>query len=79
MSFHILNQYPKKEKISKKRKSKHSKRRKASKAITRPLPPSGNFNINYNTFDIRIPNYTFGKAIELSGAGGLIAVSVGRR
>lgn len=50
--------------------------------LERPLPrapPPGNFNINYNTFEVKIPNYTFGRAIELVGAGGLIAVCIGKR
>lgn len=42
-------------------------------------PPPGNFNVNYNTFEVKIPNYTFGKAIKLAGAGGLLAVSLGIR
>lgn len=82
MSFHILNQYSNKDKVSKKRKSNKHKNTKASKSNSRLLPRAplqGNFNINYNTFDIKIPNFTFCKAIELTGAGGLIAVSVGRR
>lgn len=67
--------------MPKKRKSVNHKNNKIStrdRSLTK-APPSGNFNVNYNTFDIKIPNYTFGKAIELSGAGGLIAVSVGKR
>ncbi|KAF1803065.1 hypothetical protein FB192DRAFT_1421030 [Mucor lusitanicus] len=54
----------------------------SSASPNRPLPrapPPGNFNVNYDTFQVRIPNYVFGKAIELAGAGGLMAVSVGKR
>lgn len=61
-------------------KIKNSKKSKL--ATDRPLPraiPQGNFNIDYTTFEVKIPNYVFGKAIELAGAGGLIAISLGRR
>ncbi|RCI03442.1 hypothetical protein CU098_009048, partial [Rhizopus stolonifer] len=50
--------------------------------MDRPLPrapPPGNFDIDYDSFEIKIPNYAFGKAVELVGAGGLIAVSIGKR
>jgi hypothetical protein len=58
----------------------HHKKKRAP--IDGPLPRAphpGNFNINYSTFEVRIPNYTFRKAIELAGAGGLLAVSLGIR
>lgn len=40
---------------------------------------SGNFDINYDTFELKIPNYLFAKPIELDGAGSLIAISLGKR
>ncbi|CAO3682903.1 unnamed protein product [Rhizopus stolonifer] len=40
---------------------------------------SGNFDINYDTFELKIPNYLFAKPIELYGAGSLIAISIGKR
>lgn len=90
MSLNRLNKYKDipsvKSSTNKNSSSNESKTKsinKKSKSITdRPLPrtlPPGNFNIDYTTFDVKIPNYTFGKAIELAGAGGLIAVSLGRR
>ncbi|KAI8980390.1 hypothetical protein BDB01DRAFT_851685 [Pilobolus umbonatus] len=42
-------------------------------------PAPGNFNVNCDTYVLNIPNYTFGKAIELAGAGSLIAISMGKR
>lgn len=93
MSFRRLNQYTEKKNPGKlnnnsntqttnnNNKSPKSTNNKSSKA-DRPLPRAttpGNFNVNYDTLEIRIPNYTFGKAIELAGAGGLIAVSLGKR
>lgn len=57
--------------------------KKSKQTTDRPLPrgafPQGNFDIDYTTFEVEIPNYVFGKAIELAGAGGLIAISLGRR
>lgn len=67
---------------SKEKGSKKSNNTKSKSPLDRPLPrapPPGNFNVNYDTFEVRIPNYIFGKAIELAGAGGLMAVSVGKR
>jgi hypothetical protein len=67
---------------SKEKSSKKSNNKKSKSPLDRLLPrapPPGNFNINYDTFEVRIPNYIFGKAIELAGAGGLMAVSVGKR
>lgn len=40
---------------------------------------SGNFDINYDTFELKIPNYIFAKPVELNGAGSLIAISLGKR
>lgn len=67
---------------SKEKGSKKSNNTKSKSSLDRPLPrapPPGNFNVNYDIFEVRIPNYIFGKAIELAGAGGLMAVSVGKR
>jgi hypothetical protein len=80
-SLHLLNQYSNNNGSS--QKDKRSKRLNNHKAnpkstLDRPLPP-GNVNINYNTFEVRIPNYIFGKAVELAGAGGLIGVCIGKR
>ncbi|CEP16554.1 hypothetical protein [Parasitella parasitica] len=55
-----------------------SSKEKSLKRSSQTSPP-GNFNVNYDTFEVRIPNYTFGRAIELAGAGGLMAVCVGKR
>lgn len=79
MSFRI-NQYKEKKtaKVIPTTKSHTS----SKVSIDRPLPRApapGNFNVNYTTLEVRIPNYTFGKAIELAGAGGLIAVCLGKR
>ncbi|GAA5806716.1 hypothetical protein MFLAVUS_000064 [Mucor flavus] len=88
MSFHRLNQYKEKKTIpnlinSNTPPANTKSTKSTNKSSTdRPLPrtsPPGNFNVNYDTLEIRIPNYTFGKAIELAGAGGLIAVSLGKR
>ncbi|KAI9486524.1 MAG: hypothetical protein EXX96DRAFT_549376 [Benjaminiella poitrasii] len=79
-SFHILKK-SKKSNTSSNIKSTN-KNTKYSTLLDRPLPkvlPPGNFNINYETYKVKIPNYTFGRAIELADAGGLIAVSVGKR
>ncbi|KAI9272442.1 hypothetical protein BY458DRAFT_586342 [Sporodiniella umbellata] len=40
---------------------------------------NGKFDINYETFELNIPNYLFAKPTELDGAGSLIAISLGKR
>ncbi|KAI7874264.1 uncharacterized protein EV154DRAFT_486946 [Mucor mucedo] len=80
MTFHRINQYKEKKagKVMPTAKSHTS----SKISIDRPLPRApapGNFNVNYTTLEVRIPNYTFGKAKELAGAGGLIAVCLGKR
>jgi len=67
---------------SKEKSSKKTSNTNSKSLLDQPLPrapPPGNFNVNYDTFEVRIPNYIFGKAIELAGAGGLMAVCVGKR
>lgn len=84
-SLHLLNQYSNNNHIN--QKDKKSKRlsnpkNNSKSTLDRPPPralPPGNFNISYETFEVRIPNYIFGKAVELAGAGGLIAISIGKR
>ncbi|KAI8372185.1 hypothetical protein BD560DRAFT_434473 [Blakeslea trispora] len=69
--YHIFNQ-------ESSTKDKRPKKSILDRPLSRALP-QGNYYIDYTNFEINIPNYTFGKAIELAGAGGLIAVSIGKR
>jgi hypothetical protein len=81
-SLHLLNQYSNNNSNGQRPKRLNNHKNNPKSNLDRPLPrapPPGNFNINYDAFEVRIPNYTFGKAVELAGAGGLIAISIGKR
>ncbi|KAI7857581.1 hypothetical protein BDC45DRAFT_566037 [Circinella umbellata] len=60
----------------------YSNKRHTSSQLDRLLsraPPQANFNVNYDTYNILIPNYTFGKPTLLPGSGGHIAFANGKR
>ncbi|KAI9243547.1 hypothetical protein BDA99DRAFT_530153 [Phascolomyces articulosus] len=60
----------------------YNNKRHTSSQLDRLLsraPPQANFNVNYDTYNILIPNYTFGKATLLPGSGGLMAIAIGKR
>ncbi|KAI8145982.1 hypothetical protein BJV82DRAFT_31161 [Fennellomyces sp. T-0311] len=61
---------------------KHYNKRHTSQNLDRLLsraPPQANFNVNYDTYNVLIPNYTFGKPTLLPGSGGLMAIAIGKR
>ena len=60
----------------------YNNKRHTSSQLDRLLsraPPQANFNVNYDTYNILIPNYTFGKPTLLPGSGGHIAFANGKR
>ncbi|KAI9489290.1 hypothetical protein BDB00DRAFT_843739 [Zychaea mexicana] len=62
--------------------SKHYSNKRHTSQLERLLsraPPQANFNVNYDTYTILIPNYTFGKPTLLPGSGGLMAIAIGKR